>query len=383
MTELSSSEIDPQRQDQAKKYAQQRRWTMGSEFAFTLIYLIIWLASGYSLRLSKAIENLSTPPWLNTLIFAGIIGGLYWLLSLPLAYYRQYVLPHRFDLSTQNLRGWITDQLKGLAIAGVLGGIILVMLYELLRRAPHTWWLWFSAFLILFNIVMANLAPIILFPIFFKFRPLDEEFQHLKDRLIRLGEKIGITIQDVFQFDMSRRTKAANAALIGLGNTRRIILGDTLLNEFTADEIETVLAHELGHYVHKDIVTGIAFESLIMLLGFCTLSLGLEWGSAFFGLTSPADLAGMPFLFGLIFLLEEIATLLSNAFSRWKERRADQFALEVTSKGEAFASALARLANQNLAEADPEGWVEFLFYSHPPLKKRIAMAKEYALRHNS
>jgi STE24 endopeptidase len=186
-------------------------------------------------------------------------------------------------------------------------------------------------------------------------------------------------VQGVFKFDMSRRTKAANAGLTGLGNTRRIILGDTLIDEFTADEIETVLAHELGHHVHKDIPLGMAFETILTLVGLYLASLVLAWGTVIFSFGGPADVAAMPLLVIVMGVYGLVTMPVGNAFSRWRERRADEYALQVTRKGEAYASALTRLANQNLAEANPEPWVEFLLYSHPALGKRIAMAEAYPL----
>jgi STE24 endopeptidase len=178
---------------------------------------------------------------------------------------------------------------------------------------------------------------------------------------------------------MSRRTKQANAALIGLGNTRRIILGDTLLSEFTPDEIEAVLAHELGHHVNKDIPMGIAAQTLMTLVGLYLASLGLRWGAQTFGFTGPDDIAALP-VFALVMGVYGLVTLpLGNAFSRWREHRADEYALRATGKGAAFASAFTRLANQNLADADPEPWIEFLLYSHPALSKRIALAQSVAV----
>jgi STE24 endopeptidase len=182
-------------------------------------------------------------------------------------------------------------------------------------------------------------------------------------------------VRGVFKFDMSRRTKAANAALMGLGNTRRIVLGDTLLNEFTPDEIETVLAHELGHHVNQDIPVGIILESVLTLGGLYLASLGLKWGAATFGFAGPADIAALP-VFALVMGAYSLVTMpLGNAYSRWRERRADAYALRATGNGAAYASALTRLTNQNLADADPEPWVEFLLYSHPALSRRIALAK--------
>ena len=175
---------------------------------------------------------------------------------------------------------------------------------------------------------------------------------------------------------MSRRTKSANAALTGLGNTRRIILGDTLLNEFTDDEIETVMAHELGHQVNHDIPIGIVVESLLTLVGLFLASIVLHWGVAAFGFTGPDDIAAFPVFLISMGLYGLITMPLTNAFSRWREKRADAYALEAARNPQAFASAMTRLANQNLADADPEAWVEFLLYSHPALSKRIAMAQK-------
>jgi STE24 endopeptidase len=229
-----------------------------------------------------------------------------------------------------------------------------------------------------FNVLLSNLAPVLLFPIFYKVKPLGEEHQELVKRLEKLAEGACTRVQGVFQFDMSRRTKQANAALMGLGNTRRIILGDTLLSEFTTEEIETVLAHEFGHHVHKDIPLGILFGTLLTLGGMYLASLGLNWGVKVMGFESAADIAAFP-LFALVSALYGLVTMpLENAFSRWRERRADCYALEVTRNGQAFASALVRLANQNLADVQPEAWVEFLLYSHPALGKRIRMAEKAA-----
>jgi STE24 endopeptidase len=206
---------------------------------------------------------------------------------------------------------------------------------------------------------------------------LEEEHADLVMRLINLTDQAGTRVRGVYKFDMSRRTKAANAAIAGLGNTRRIILGDTLINEFTSDEIETVLAHELGHQVHRDIPIGILVDSVITLGGLYLASLVLEWGVVVFGFESISDVAAMPLLALVVGVYGLVTMPLENAYSRQRERRADEYALKLTGKGTAYASALTRLANQNLADADPEAWVEILLYSHPALNKRIAMAEDY------
>lgn len=377
MTELSSPTLDPARQAQARRYALLRRRLMVVDLALSALYAGAWLALGWSAALKAALLRLTTHEWLWVAAYAAIFGGLYLVLDLPLSYYEGFVLPHRFGLATQRLSGWVVDQLKALALGAVLGLLLLEVIYALLRAAPQTWWLWAGGLLIGFNVLLTHLAPVLIFPLFNKFEPLGAEHAGLVERLTRLAEQAGTRVGGVYRFDMSRRTRAANAALIGWGRTRRIIVGDTLLAEFTPDEIETVLAHELGHHVHRDILWGIVVESALTLGGLYGAAWGLRWGAAALGFAGPADVAALP-LFGLVMGGYGLVTLpLSNTYSRWRERLADRYALRLTGKGAAFAAAFTRLANQNLAEVEPEPWVEFLLYSHPALHKRIALAEAY------
>jgi STE24 endopeptidase len=369
--------VNPERQVRAKDYARLNRRLMFVDLAVGGLYVLFWLLSGASTSLKLSLAQLTPNPWFMVAGFGAIFGGIYFILDLPLSFYQGYTLPHRFEMSTQTLKGWIVDEARGLLVGVILGGLMLEVVYAVLRRYPNTWWLIAGGLMLLFNVILVNLAPIILMPLFYKSTPLGEEHADLSQRLLELAKRTRTTVSGVYKIDMSRRTKAANAAVVGLGNTRRIVIGDTLLNEFTSDEIETVMAHELGHQVHKDIPLGILVETMITLVGLYLASLGLRFGVAAFGFSGPSDVASMPLLL-LVFGIYGLVTMpLTNAFSRWRERRADEFALQTTGQGEAFASALARLADQNLSDADPEPWVEFLLYSHPPLGKRIKMAEAY------
>jgi STE24 endopeptidase len=377
MDAMNDVSLDPVRQEKAKEYARIRRRLMLGDLALAAVYTILWLVTGWSIKLRDYLLSLTTNDWLVVAGFVIIFGGIYFLIDLPLGYYSGFVLPHRYELSTQTLKGWVVDQVKGVAVGGVLGLVVIEIIYFVLRISPELWWLWAGLILLFFNVILANLAPVLLLPLFFKFVPLEEEHADLVGRLMNLAEKAGTRVRGVYKFDMSRRTKAANAAITGLGNTRRIILGDTLINEFTNDEIETVLAHELGHQVHRDIPIGILVESLITLIGLYLASLVLNWGVAVFGFSGVSDVAAMPLLAVVIGVYGLVTMPLGNAYSRQRERRADEYALKATGNGPAYASALTRLANQNLAEADPEPWVEVLLYSHPALNKRIAVAESY------
>ena len=372
---MSEISLDVERQQLAKEYARIRRRLMVLDLIIGVVYVSAWLVFGWSKTLKELLSTWTTNEWLLVAGFGLIFGGIYFFLTLPVNYYSGFILPHRYGLSTQTLRGWIIDLVKGVAVSALLGGIILEVIYAILRAYPDTWWLIAAGVLLLFTVILSNLAPVLLMPIFYKFTPLQEDHAQLVSRLLQLADKTSTRVQGVYEFDMSSRTTAANAALVGLGNTRRIILGDTLLAEFTPDEIETVLAHELGHHVHKDIPLGILFESLLTVVGLYIASIGLSWGVSVFGFESPADIAALPLFMLVIGAYSLITMPLGNAFSRWREHRADEFALRITGKGEAYAAALTRLANQNLGEADPEPWVEFLLYSHPALNKRISMAE--------
>jgi STE24 endopeptidase len=334
----------------------------------TLLFL------GWSVALRDWLMSITTNDWLLVALYIIVFGGIYTTLTLPLGYYSGFVLPHRFGQSNQSLKDWAIDQLKGLAIGAPIGLLMVELMYLALRQTGAMWWLWVAIGLLVFNVLLSNLAPVLIMPLFNKYVPLGDEHKDLQDRLLRLAERAKTKVKGVFKFDMSKRTKAANAALTGLGNTRRIILGDTLINEFTPDEIEIVLAHELGHHVHKDIPFLITVGTISTTLGLFIASLLLNGAIDTFGLASVADVAALPALALILGAYGLITMPIDNALSRWRENMADDYALESTRNGGAFASAFTRLANQNLGEIDPEKWVVFMFYSHPPLGERIAKA---------
>ncbi|MFN8399126.1 MAG: M48 family metallopeptidase [Anaerolineales bacterium] len=376
--------LDLEKQKQAKEYARIRRRLWLVDTLLNAIYAIAWLAFGWSIALREWLTTLVTgnwslttgSDWLIIALYVAVFGGVFSLVTLPLGYYSGFILPHRFGQSNESLKDWVVDRIKGLAIGAPIGLLMLELLYLALRLTGNLWWLWAAGGLLLFNVILSNLAPVLIMPLFNKFIPLGDEHKDLEDRLLNLAKRANTKVKGVFKFDMSKRTKAANAALTGMGNTRRIILGDTLINEFTPDEIETVLAHELGHHVHKDIPFLIISGTLLVTIGLFIASQALNYAVTFFSFTSIADVAAFPALSLILGAYGLLTQPLENALSRWRENMADDYALESTGKHEAFASAFTRLANQNLGEVDPEKWVVFMFYSHPPLGERIAKARK-------
>jgi STE24 endopeptidase len=372
--------LDPEKQKQAKQYARIRRRLWLVDTTLSAVYALAWLFFGWAIALREWLTNtwsLFTNPWLLIPAFVFVFGGIYSVVNIPLSYYSGFVLPHRFGQSNQTFKDWVIDQLKGIAVGAPIGLILLELLYLALRATGELWWLWAAGGMLVFSVLLSNLAPILIMPLFNKYVPLGDEHKELADRLLALAKRANTKVRGVFKYDMSKRTKSANAALTGIGNTRRIVLGDTLINEFSTDEIETVLAHELGHHVHRDIPLFITFSAVSTTLSLFLASLALNWAIGYFGFESVADIAAFPALSLILGAYGLITMPLDNAVSRWREEKADDYALQATGKREAFASAFTRLANQNLGEVDPEKWVVFLFYSHPPLGERIAKANNW------
>lgn len=370
--------LDPEKQKQAKQYSRIKRRLWLVDTVFSVAYALAWLFLGWSISVREWLTTITNNDWLMIALYIIIFGGVYTVINLPLGYYSGFVLPHRFGQSNQSLKDWLIDQLKGLAIVGPLGLLLLELIYLALRLTGATWWLWVAGGMLLFNVILSNLAPILIMPLFNKYVPLGDEHKELEERLLTLAKNANTKVQGVYKFDMSKRTNAANAALTGIGSTRRIILGDTLINEFTLDEVETVLAHELGHHVNKDIPFLIITGTILTTLGLFIASLVLDYLVTVFSFQSISDIAAFPALALILTAYSLLISPLENALSRWRENMADDYALTSTKKAEAFASAFTRLANQNLGEIDPEKWVVFMFYSHPPLGERIEKAKKFS-----
>ena len=368
-------QLDPELQAKAKAYARLGRRAYFLELGLSALLLAIVLAVNPFRTLDGRVGGYPYGP--VAVYFVVLMVG-YSLITFPLSVYTGFTLPHRFDMSTQNFRAWLSDSLKGSAIGLVFGLLVVEVIYSLLANVPLYWWLFAAAAMLLFSVVLANLAPVLLVPIFYKLEPLADE--ELVRRLKALAERAGARVRGVYTMDMSRRTRAANAALMGLGNTRRIVLGDTLVSAYPYDEIEVVLAHELGHHAHNDIVKGIVVETAIGLFSFWIADQALRFGVGALGLRGLADPAGLPLLALVMGAVSLLASPATAWFTRTIETDADRYALTTTGKARAFAAAMTRLANQNLAELYPPRWVEVVFYDHPPIGKRIAMAREYEQR---
>jgi STE24 endopeptidase len=370
-----TTELDPQRQESARQYARTQRNLSFVSLGLIALLLAIFLFTNLSVALRDWAESFGGPRQLAVALYGIVLGAAFFLVALPLDFYSDYLLPRRYGLVTQSVGGWVLDTLKSLAVTGILGLLALEALYLLLDLWPQWWWVAMAALLWLLELATTWLAPLLLMPLFYKFKPLDDP--ELVARLTRLAEQAGARVQGVYVMDMSSRTTAANAMLAGMGQTRRIILGDTLLANFTYDEIETVLAHELAHHVHNDLLLGLAAEAFIILAGMWSASVLLAWGVDYFGFRGVSDLAALPLFVAAMGIFGLVTMPLVNYLSRGRERAADLYALQTTKNAPAFRSVMLKLAGQNLSDANPPTWVTFLFYSHPPIAERVKLAENY------
>ncbi len=361
---------------QARRYHRTQRILAVTGYLADVAALVILLATGWSAALRSFAEQTAHPWALSLLIYAAILGLILKAVSLPLDYLDGFWLEHRHGLSNLTLGGWLKDELKGLLVGGVLGALAVELIYGAIREWPRHWWIVAAGVFTAFFILMANLAPVLLLPIFFKLKPLNNPV--LEGRLRRLAECAGARVKGVYEWKLGEKTRKANAALTGLGNTRRILLADTLLENFSEDEIEAVLAHELGHHVHADIWRGLAVQTAAIFLGLFAIRMALDRWSVVLGFRGASDFANLPLLALVTLAVSLILLPMVNGFSRRAERAADLFAIRSVGQPGVFASALERLAKLNLAERKPHPWVEFIFYSHPSIGRRIEFIQRHA-----
>ena len=346
--------------------------------SFILILLFVWL--GYSHELEIYLSNYFSDPYALFLAYLFVIGFVGSLLSFPVSYYSGYYLEHKYNLSNQTFWKWIWENFKGLLVSLVIGIPILLIFYFVLNYFGPIWWLPFATIMFFFSVVLSQIFPIIILPIFYKLTPIEDET--LKEKIKLLGQKAGIKVENVYKFNMSKNTKKANSAFTGLGKTKRIILGDTLLNNYSIEEIESVIAHELGHYKKKHIVKNIFIGTASSFLTLFIIALFYQNSLRWFGFDSITQVAALPLLALWSMLIGIIQTPLGNILSRKFEYEADEYAIIETKNPLAFKNTLEKLTNQNLGDKEPHPFVEWFFYSHPSIKNRINAIERFAREKN-
>jgi STE24 endopeptidase len=360
----------------SRRYAAQKYRLEISQTLYLLALLFLFQRSGFSRILAGYLRGLFASTHLEIAAYLVIAGAGYYFLNLPLNFYRSFTLEHSFGLSRQGLPDWIKDQLKGAAISYPIVLILVEVFYLILRLSPEGWWLWVSVFWIFFSLILAKLVPVLIIPLFFRYRKISDE--NLRQRIINLAKEMQVKILDVFEIDFSKKTLKANAAFVGSGRTRRVILADTLKEKYTAREIEVILAHEFAHYKLRHLLKLVLINSLAALLAFYIIYRSSFLALGFFGLGALSEIAALPTVLLYLAIFSVLAQPFSNALSRRFEKDADRLALSTTGMKEAFVSMMEKLGRQNLADRNPSKWIKIYFFDHPPIDERIAMGRDFA-----
>ena len=343
-----------------------------------IFFCVVVFLSGVSSELTTLLSSLSGSYWISLWSYLIVFVIMLQLVASPLAFYSGFVVDHRFQLSTQTFRGWIIDEFKGLGVELIFGVLAGTMLYYLIANT-RLWWIVAAGIFAVFSIILSIILPFVILPIFYKVNPLSD--LQLKDDLLGMTKRAGVgNVDRVLVADESRRSIRANAFFSGVSKSRSIVLFDTLLSNFTHREIRTVVGHELGHYVNKDIWKEALTSGLLILPPFFVADIALRSAVDASRLGSMVDPSGVPLIFAVLIGVSFVLQPVSNGISRIVERKADEFALNVANDPDAQASAERRLADFSLSVDRPSRLVELLFYTHPPSSKRIKLAEDWKKR---
>ena len=370
-------------EDKASRYHRLLRRARGVELLWSAALLIILLISHGSAVLrdhaTSVTASMGAPGWAApagvVAVYVMFLAVVHECVLIVIEYYRGHVLEARYGLSTQSAGRWLRTYIKASLVGLACAQAGACVLYLSIRRWPERWWIVAAMTFSLLMVWLARAGPVLLLPLFYEVKRIERD--DLQQRLIDLAKNAGTRVFGVYGWTLSDSTRKANAALVGIGGTRRILLSDTLLANYSDDEVEVVLAHELAHHVHGDIWRSLAFNTGLTFASFYAAHRVLPLIGPSVGIADPADVAGLPFVVLVFGMLSLVILPLANALSRQHERRADGFALQLTRNPSAFASVMRRLAQQNLAEDHPSRVVQTLFYSHPPFVERLQMAREW------
>ena len=342
-------------EDRGARYHRLRRQAVLCSFLETGAWLVILMMTGWGSQLPLAAYVAVMALGLDAVTF-------------PSTFYQSFLLERRYGLTSLRFRDWLRDEVKGLAIALVLFEIAALALYGSVRLAGAAWWAVATLLFAAAGVVLAQLVPVVVMPLFYRFRPIEREA--LRERLALLSRRAGVRVLGAFEWGLGEKTSRANAALVGAGRTRRILLSDTLLQNYSDDEIEVIIAHELAHHVHHDLWTGQALETAFVAVALFSAHLAITAAGQV-----PGSVAALPLLVLVAGGVSVALTPFGHAWLRRNERRADRFALDLTGRKDAFISAMRRLGTQNLAESDPSRLARWFFHSHPTIDERVAAAR--------
>jgi len=361
----------------AKKYNNIKLGISITKGVISFFAIIAFVYFGYSKELENYLRNYTENQYLILILFVVVVGFVSSVINFPVKYYTEFYLEHKYELSNQTFLNWIWDEIKSLGLNLLLGIIVFEIFYAFIRGTGSAWWIWAACAWIALQVILGMLFPVLILPLFYKTGPLDRP--DLQEKLENLAKKAGVSVLGMYRLDMSEKTKKANAMMAGLGKTKRILLGDTLLDKFTDGEVVSVLAHEFGHFYHKHIWQLMVIASLLAFGGMWLADKIIHNFASILNIggTQITDIATLPLLLFALTLFGLITMPITNIISRYFERQADLYALKSTNDVESFITAMERLADQNLSNREPHPAIEFLMHSHPSIAKRVKFAKKY------
>ncbi|MEE9390386.1 MAG: M48 family metallopeptidase [Candidatus Aminicenantaceae bacterium] len=366
--------LDREKQQQARRYEKEKRLLGLATMVLSLIVLLGFYYSGLSSWLANL--NIGGSIIFVFLIYVVSFLILLALLGLPLNFYSGYIHEHKWNFSNHTIKSWLWEQVKAFLVGLILMTLLLGLLFWIMALSPRSWWLIAGLAFAFVSVVLATIFPVVILPIFNKYTPIQNK--ELIDPLEKILSEGGLKSSGFFKEDMSRQTKKENAFLAGLGKTRRVVLGDNLMESMSIPEIESIIAHEVGHYKHRHIWKNLVIGTVQGLVVFFILNWAMRILFSQFLSSTTWNLTLFP-IFAI--LMGGISSFLfgplSNALSRYFERQADRYALKTIQDREAFMTAMAGLADRNLSNAYPEWWVKLLYYSHPPVGERLKMAEDF------
>jgi STE24 endopeptidase len=375
------AKMPPDQRARSDAYFEGGYWLLLWDFLSAAFVLWLMLHFHWSAKMRNLAERITR--------FRPIQTALYWVqfilvfsvLTFPLGIYEGYFREHKYGLLNQNFGEWMRDQLVGLAVGVVLGAILMVPLFGLVRRLGKTWWVWGSVLMIVFLAFVSLIAPVYIAPLFNKYKSLEDV--RVKDSILRMARANGIPARDVYEFDASKQSNRVSANVSGFANTMRISLNDNLLKRCTLPEIETTMGHEMGHYVLNHEYKGLVISGVLILIGFAFVNWGINfalarWGAAW-EVRGITDLAVLPLGAVLLFFYLFITTPINNSITRTMEFEADMYGLNAAQQPDGEANVDMMLGEYR--KLDPGPFEEFVFYDHPSGRTRITAAMRWKAEH--
>ena len=352
-------------------------WMIVWDFLYGIVVALLLLNLRWSARMRDLAERVTRFKPVHTFVYWIQYLVLTTILVFPLTVYEEYFREHKYGLATQTFGPWMGDQLKNLGVNLVLGGLLAMMLFGVVRRLPRTWWIWGAVVTTLFLIFAALIAPVYIFPIFNKITRLDDP--KIVDPILSMARANGIPAKDVYQIDASRQTTRMSANVSGFANTMRITLNDNLLRRGSPEEIQAVMGHEMGHYVLNHIYKGIMFSLIVTVLAFAGLRWALDWTLQRWGekwqIRGVGDTAILPLVVLLVSIFSFVTTPVMNTFTRTQEYEADMYGLNTSRQPDGFAQAAIHLGEYRKMSPGPiEEWI---FFDHPSGRNRIYAAMRW------